>query len=99
LASVLRGCKLCNKQATQAFQYLEGHAQLDEPIVGIGNGLKEVGNDGGTLHCFANKQHKLSYTWDATSSSISPLLGLATASKRSAMMYEKMQSFCNNQAT
>ncbi len=78
-------------------QYLGGHTQLDEAIVGVGNGLEEVGNDGnwGKLSCFATtKQHKLSYTWEATRSSMSPLLGWQWPRRDSAMM-GNTPLFCN----
>jgi hypothetical protein len=34
----------CNNHATQAIQYLGGYSQLDEAVVGVGNGLEKVGN-------------------------------------------------------
>ncbi len=69
-------------------QYLGGYAQLDEAVVGVGNGLERgLQWCQEKCGCFATtKQHELSYTWEATRISMRPLLGLAIALKRSAMM-------------
>ncbi len=91
----------CN-QAILSFckHYLGGYAQLYGAIVGVDNSLEEVGNDGerSTFLQQSNISFLKQYLGGYTQLN-EPLMGLAMASKRSAMVSGDTPLFCNNQAT
>jgi hypothetical protein len=60
------------------------------PVVGFGNSLEEVGNDGEYSTVLLPSNISI---WEALRSSMRPLLVLAIASKRSAMMGPSHISF------